>query len=102
MLAHRAEHAQREIRPPPQEIDKIIFWHKQDSRRLGCACIRWVTSFGCERRFGKRFDRLKQMDHLLFPRRIDPMHVDRALLYDIKSFAAIAFAKKVFPLVEVL
>ena len=42
------------------------------------------------------------MDHLLFPRRIDPMHVYGALLYDIKSLAAIALAKKVFPLVEVL
>ena len=102
MLTHRAEHAQCEIGSPSQEIDKIVLWHKQNSRGLCCARIRRVTSFGCERRFGKRFDRLKQMDHLLFPRRIDPMHVYRALLYDIKSFAAIAFAKKVFPLVEVL
>src|SRR5215472_13855895 len=40
------------------------------------------------------------MDHLLFPRRIHAMHVDRAPLHDIESFAAIAFAKKVFALVE--
>jgi len=77
-------------------------WHKQNSRGLCRARIRRIADFGRKCPFGKRFDRLKQMDHLLFPRGIDPMHVYGALLYDIKSFAAIALAKKVFPLVEVL
>src|SRR6266481_6290089 len=102
MLTHRAEHAQCEIGSPSQKIEKIVLWHKQNSCGLCRARICRVTPFGCKRRFGKRFDRLKQMDHLLFPRRIDPMHVYGALLYDIKSLAAIALAKKVFPLVEVL
>ena len=90
------------IGSPSQEIDKILLWHKQNSRGLRRAPIRRISGFGRKRPFGKRFDRLKQMDHLLFPRRIDPMHVYGALLYDIKSFAAIALAKKVFSLVEVL
>jgi hypothetical protein len=55
-----------EIGSPSQEIDKIVLWHKQNSRRLGARVHRRITSFGCERRFGEGFDRLKQMDHLLF------------------------------------
>src|SRR5262249_59139213 len=95
MLTHRAEHAQCEIGSSSQEIDKIVFWYEQNSRWFGCTRVGRVTSFGCERRFGKRFDRAKYMDHLLFPRRTDAMHVNCAPLHDIKSFTAIAFAKKI-------
>src|SRR5262249_54178979 len=42
------------------------------------------------------------MDHLLFARGIHAMHIDGASLHDIKSFTAIAFAKKIIPFVEVL
>src|SRR5262249_3631054 len=102
MLTHGTEHAQREIGSPSQELDEIVFWHKQNSRRLGCARIRGVTSCSCEGRFGKRFDGAKHMDHLLLPSRVDAIHVDRAPLHDIKSFTTVAFAKKIFLFVEML
>ena len=42
------------------------------------------------------------MEHLFFPGRTDAMHVDGAFLDNAKTFAAICFAKKVFPFIEVL
>src|SRR6516162_2781976 len=101
MLTHRPEHAQCKIGSPSQEIDEIVFWYEQNGRRFRGAGIAGIPSFRCEGRFGKRLDGAKYMDHLLFPRRIDSMYVDRAFLHKIKTFAAIAFVKEIIPLVQV-
>src|SRR5215470_19970115 len=40
------------------------------------------------------------MNDLFFSSGAHAMHIDRAPLHDIKTFAAIAFAKKIIPLIE--
>ncbi len=62
--------------------------HPQDSRLRLRASLRQTIRWA------------KQMDHLLFPRRIDAMHVNRALLRNVEAFASIPFAKKILALVE--
>src|SRR5262249_44056552 len=53
-----------------------------------------------QRRFSKRFNRAKHMNDLFFPSSANAMHIDRALLNEIKTFAAITFAKEIVLLVE--
>src|SRR5439155_24478969 len=102
MLTHRAEHAQREIRSPSQENVKIVFRYKQNSCRLRCARVGRITCFGCERCFGERFDRAKQVNHLFLPGGAHAMNIDGPLLDNVKTFAPITLAKKIIAFVEML
>jgi len=42
------------------------------------------------------------VDHLFFPRGADSVDVDRTFLHEVKTFTAIAFAKKIISFVEML
>ena len=100
MLTHRAEHAERKFRAPSQQLDEFRLRHQQDRRFFHRAGVGWVSLFGGERRFRERFDRAEEMNHLFFPRRADPVDIDRSLLDDVKTKRAVALAEKIIPLRE--
>jgi len=102
MLTHRAKHPQRKFRALSEKIDKIPFRNEQHRARFSRARICRITAFRGQRRFGKRFDWTKNMDHLFFSAGANAMNIDRAFLHDVKTFAPIAFTKKIVALVEML